>query len=117
MELGWQDGPPTTPPPHPHLESSSHGLWTLLPGAGPCCRVKGGGSWGEPAARCTRGDRACFPHPPATEVSLEVPRVQQRRLGLPSEFLALRQDTSMRTHWFSRHWALAQRNSKLWSKP
>ena len=58
-----------------------------------------------------RGARACFPHPPAAEVSLEAPRVQRRRLGLPSELLALRQDTSVRTHWFNRHWALAQQNS------
>lgn len=115
MELGWQDGPPG-PPPHP--QRAQAGLWTLLPGAGLCCGVKGV----EPChvnqlPSGHGGACACFPRPPAVEVSLEVPRVQGCHLGLPDEFLALRQDTSVRTHWFNQHRALAWWNSRLWPEP
>lgn len=106
-------GPPSNPPP----ESTS---WTLDPPAWgwTVLRGEGGGALPcEPAARWAPGAHACFSCPPATEVSLEAPRVQGRRLGLPDEFLALREDTSMRTHWFNQHWALARWNSRLWPEP
>ena len=63
MELGWQDGPPGTPSTPP--QKARAGLWTLLPGAGLCCGVKGV----EPCRvnqlpRGNGGACACFPHRP-----------------------------------------------------
>ena len=116
MELGWQDGPPGTPStPPPEIRS-----WTLDPPAWgwTVLRGEGGGALPcEPAAPWARWCLRLLPVPPAVEVSLEAPRVQGRHLGLPEEFLALRQDTSVRTHWFNQHWALARWNSRLWPEP
>lgn len=80
-------------PPRPPLESSSCGLWTLLPGAGPGCWVRVEPCCVNQLPGCAVGARACFPHLPATAVGLEAPWVQRRRPGLPGEFLVLSQDT------------------------